>query len=387
LCLSVAFKQKGEKVLIRDDFMDDELLMQSPSFSSLDFPIEEKNDDKNYSNNVNNSENNGYLSKFDGGNDDFKKIKIELNDCVIDELIDSSISKIESRFDNEKEEKIIKNEVLDSNDHNKKIKSNFFNVKSEKINDDSTVCENNDIHKEDKSISIDLCSPSSSTYVGASSSPSSNCIANNEIDNNHSNDTNNLDDSHTNNESNHSPCKIYSSLSSSSTYVRASSISSSSSSSSSINSNTNNYKPKTSNNFEGTAIRIPQSNSSRANGDFGSPVTENSDNNFKTNSVSTGAVFGSPGSGGKYGGICVDTHVHKVSKRIGWATGSKDPEGTRKVHIYVYLSIKFVFSVLKVDFFYIPPYWYIIYVYTSLSVNFNIIHKLINITSIITGRY
>jgi hypothetical protein len=69
------------------------------------------------------------------------------------------------------------------------------------------------------------------------------------------------------------------------------------------------------------------------NGDFGSPDTGN--NGLKT-STSGGAVFGSPGSGGKFGGICVDTHVHKVSKRIGWATGSKDPEGTRKVHIHEY---------------------------------------------------
>ena len=39
----------------------------------------------------------------------------------------------------------------------------------------------------------------------------------------------------------------------------------------------------------------------------------------------------SPGSGGTSGGIIVDTHVHKVSKRIGWSQDSKGPEGTRKI--------------------------------------------------------
>ena len=39
----------------------------------------------------------------------------------------------------------------------------------------------------------------------------------------------------------------------------------------------------------------------------------------------------SPVSGGNLGGIIVDTHVHKVSKRIGWSKGAKNPEGTRKV--------------------------------------------------------
>ena len=38
----------------------------------------------------------------------------------------------------------------------------------------------------------------------------------------------------------------------------------------------------------------------------------------------------SPGTGGDRGGIVVDTHVHKVSKRIGWSKG-KAPEDTRKV--------------------------------------------------------
>ena len=39
----------------------------------------------------------------------------------------------------------------------------------------------------------------------------------------------------------------------------------------------------------------------------------------------------SPVSGGNLGGIIVDTHVHKVSKRIGWSKGAKNPEGTRKI--------------------------------------------------------
>ena len=39
----------------------------------------------------------------------------------------------------------------------------------------------------------------------------------------------------------------------------------------------------------------------------------------------------SPGNGGNSGGIVVDTHVHKVCKRIGWSKGQKTPEGTRKI--------------------------------------------------------
>ena len=39
----------------------------------------------------------------------------------------------------------------------------------------------------------------------------------------------------------------------------------------------------------------------------------------------------SPGCGGNTGGIIVDTHVHKVSKRIGWSKDAKGPEGTRKI--------------------------------------------------------
>ena len=39
----------------------------------------------------------------------------------------------------------------------------------------------------------------------------------------------------------------------------------------------------------------------------------------------------SPGCGGETGGIIVDTHVHKVSKRIGWSKDAKCPENTRKI--------------------------------------------------------
>ena len=50
-----------------------------------------------------------------------------------------------------------------------------------------------------------------------------------------------------------------------------------------------------------------------------------------TSPVSGGNHLTSPVSGGNLGGIIVDTHVHKVSKRIGWSKGAKNPEGTRKI--------------------------------------------------------
>jgi hypothetical protein len=188
--------------MIKDDMMDDELVMLSPSYSSLDFPVEEDTDDNKGTNNDDNDEINGeQLKKSDGENDSNKRIKMVSNDSVIDELIDSSISKIESQLDHVKEEKIIKSEVFDSNNNNKKTKSNFFHVKSEKINDDSTISENigNDQINEDKSTSIDLCSPSGSS------------LANNDIDKSDSKNVESLSSSYIdmNNESSLSPYKNY----------------------------------------------------------------------------------------------------------------------------------------------------------------------------------
>lgn len=198
LCLSVAFKQKGEIVMIKDDMMDDELVMLSPSYSSLEFPAEIETNDKDDANlDINVDMNGENLKKSDGEDDDYKRINMKSNDSVIDELIDNSIMKIESQFDHVKEVMIIKSELLDSKNNTKKT----FHFKSENIIDDSTACGSvgNDKTNEDKSTSIDLCSPSSSG------------LADNDIDNSDSKNANNLSGSHVdmNNESSSSPYKNY----------------------------------------------------------------------------------------------------------------------------------------------------------------------------------
>jgi endonuclease III len=61
--------------------------------------------------------------------------------------------------------------------------------------------------------------------------------------------------------------------------------------------------------------------------------SSNSGGNDSSSSSSSDGVIdiSSPGNGGNSGGIIVDTHVHKVCKRIGWSKGQKTPEGTRKI--------------------------------------------------------
>lgn len=82
--------------------------------------------------------------------------------------------------------------------------------------------------------------------------------------------------------------------------------------------------------IEASTLHLDGDNSSESQ----NKIEENGSSNCTTNESSSGSAIldiSSPGKGGSSGGIIVDTHVHKVCKRIGWSKGQKTPEGTRKI--------------------------------------------------------